>query len=210
MSTGGEVANALVCKTSIRGFNSRPVLHKINHLEYFLKLRNTIEHHFKVDCSQISFEGSCANQEKSLSTGQHPQGAAGKGLCLGVRYYINEGGKRKLKTQTFDGKLYRSESDVRKALEAQLLHLNGGTDYGRSAGVTFGALLDRYISEEMPARKSTADSYRSLIKNHLRPWWGKYLLPDIRPSELHSWFQSLDLALCPNGTCAVSCINSSI
>jgi hypothetical protein len=26
MSTGGEVANALVCKTSIRGFNSRPVL----------------------------------------------------------------------------------------------------------------------------------------------------------------------------------------
>jgi hypothetical protein len=30
MSTGGEVANALVCKTSIRGFNSRPVLHKVN------------------------------------------------------------------------------------------------------------------------------------------------------------------------------------
>ena len=29
MSTGGEVANALVCKTSIRGFNSRPVLHII-------------------------------------------------------------------------------------------------------------------------------------------------------------------------------------
>ena len=29
MSTGGEVANALVCKTSIRGFNSRPVLQKI-------------------------------------------------------------------------------------------------------------------------------------------------------------------------------------
>ena len=26
MSTGGEVANALVCKTSIRGFNSRSVL----------------------------------------------------------------------------------------------------------------------------------------------------------------------------------------
>lgn len=33
MSTGGEVANALVCKTSIRGFNSRPVLHKFNSLE---------------------------------------------------------------------------------------------------------------------------------------------------------------------------------
>ena len=39
MSTGGEVANALVCKTSIRGFNSRPVLQnskardfEINHI----------------------------------------------------------------------------------------------------------------------------------------------------------------------------------
>jgi hypothetical protein len=30
MSTGGEVANALVCKISIRGFNSRPVLHSFN------------------------------------------------------------------------------------------------------------------------------------------------------------------------------------
>jgi hypothetical protein len=32
MGTGGEVANALVCKTSIRRFNSGPVLHKINYL----------------------------------------------------------------------------------------------------------------------------------------------------------------------------------
>ena len=31
-STGGEVANALVCKTSIRGFNSRPVLQSIGKL----------------------------------------------------------------------------------------------------------------------------------------------------------------------------------
>jgi hypothetical protein len=32
MSTGGEVANALVCKTSIRGFNSLPVLQLIFNL----------------------------------------------------------------------------------------------------------------------------------------------------------------------------------
>ena len=75
-----------------------------------------------------------------------------------------------------------------EGLEAPILQLNRGTDYGRSAGVTFGALLDRYVSEEMPKRKSTADSYQSLIRNHLRSRWSKYLLPDIRPSELHSWF----------------------
>ena len=33
MGTGGEVANALVCKTSIRGFNSRPVLHRISKIQ---------------------------------------------------------------------------------------------------------------------------------------------------------------------------------
>ncbi len=35
MSTGGEVANALVCKTSIRGFNSRPVLQLANNRKVF-------------------------------------------------------------------------------------------------------------------------------------------------------------------------------
>ena len=30
MSTDGEVANALVCKTSIHGFKSHSVLHKFN------------------------------------------------------------------------------------------------------------------------------------------------------------------------------------
>jgi hypothetical protein len=37
MSTGGEVANALVCKTSIRGFNSRPVLHTILQAMYVVR-----------------------------------------------------------------------------------------------------------------------------------------------------------------------------
>jgi hypothetical protein len=35
MSTGGEVANALVCKTSIHGFKSHSVLHNINNLRLF-------------------------------------------------------------------------------------------------------------------------------------------------------------------------------
>jgi hypothetical protein len=35
MSTGGEVANALVCKTSIHGFKSHSVLHNFNNLRDF-------------------------------------------------------------------------------------------------------------------------------------------------------------------------------
>ena len=46
----------------------------------------------------------------------------------------------------------------------------------------------------MPDRKSTRDSYVSLIRNHLRPKWGSYLLLEIKPGELHTWFRDLDLA----------------
>jgi hypothetical protein len=48
-STGGEVANALVCKTSIRGFNSRPVLHKIKYLEDFMEFDQPIITHDKIN-----------------------------------------------------------------------------------------------------------------------------------------------------------------
>lgn len=117
-----------------------------------------------------------------------------KGFAWEFRYYVNENGKRKLRAETFDPKIYRTESDVRKALEPQILRLNRGTNYGLSSGITFGALLDRYVAEEMPSRKSTRESYLSLIRNHLRPQWRGHLLLEIKPSALHSWLQSLKLA----------------
>ena len=52
MSTDGEVANALVCKTSIRGFDPHSVLHKINSLRPFVYLLQPIITHDKVDCPQ--------------------------------------------------------------------------------------------------------------------------------------------------------------
>jgi integrase len=117
-----------------------------------------------------------------------------KGFAWEFRYYVNENGRRKLKTRTFSGSRYRTEGDVRKAVESHIPRLNSGADYVDTVGVTFGALLDRYIAEEIPSRKSTRDSYMSLIRNYLRPKWGNMLLPDIRPSLIHAWLQSLTLA----------------
>lgn|GEM_PF-1488630 len=116
-----------------------------------------------------------------------------KGFAWEYRYYVTSGGKRKLKMQTFNGKLYGTEADVRLAVGATVPRLNDATPYTPPVAVTFGALLDRYIAEEMPPRKSTSDSYTSIIKNHLRPRWGDMVLSDIRPSLIHSWFQSLKL-----------------
>ena len=74
------------------------------------------------------------------------------------------------------------------------MKLNEKTEYARSAGVTFNALLDRYIEEEMPARHSTKGSYTSIINKRLRPQWGLHIVSEIRPADLHAWFQSLALA----------------
>jgi integrase len=46
----------------------------------------------------------------------------------------------------------------------------------------------------MPERHATKGGYTSIINTHLRPKWGSHMVSDIRPAQIHQWFQSLDLA----------------
>jgi integrase len=62
------------------------------------------------------------------------------------------------------------------------------------AAVTFGAICDRYLEEELPERYSTAKSYRSNIKNYLKPRWGDHLLERIRPMTVEDWLKNLPMA----------------
>jgi hypothetical protein len=80
------------------------------------------------------------------------------------RYYAIENNNRVHKTLTFDGALYKTEKALRHHLESFVLKLNDKTEYARASDVTFGALLDRYIAEEMPTRHSTRSGYTSIIK----------------------------------------------
>jgi integrase len=135
----------------------------------------------------------------NTTTDRYQQGAIrrvkrAKGFAWEFRYYVVEGGERVRKVQTFDSAIYKTEKSVRQHLEGFIVKLNEKTEYARSAGVTFNALLDRYIDEEMPARHSTKGSYTSIINKRLRPQWGLFLISDIRPADLHAWFQSLALA----------------
>lgn len=117
-----------------------------------------------------------------------------QGFAWEFRYSAVENGKRIPKSQYFDGAVYRTEKAVRQKVEAQLLRLNEGTEYARTKQVTFNALIERYVAEEMPARRATRQGYASIIKTHLQPRWGGCLISEIRPAEVHAWFQSLDLA----------------
>lgn len=75
---------------------------------------------------------------------------------------------------------------------------------------TFGALLDRFIEEEMPAKLwdfdqdanetvemldfTTGSSYRSTIKVHIRPRWGDYPIEKVDAGLIEDWLKRKDLA----------------
>jgi len=127
----------------------------------------------------------------NTTTDRYPQGAIrrvkrAKGFAWEFRYYVVESSERLRKVQTFDSAIYKTEKSVRQHLEGFIVKLNEKTEYARSAGVTFNALLDRYIEEEMPARHSTKGSYTSIINKRLRPHWGPSLISDISPADLHA------------------------
>ncbi|HXS14006.1 MAG TPA: hypothetical protein VN734_14990, partial [Acidobacteriaceae bacterium] len=79
-------------------------------------------------------------------------------------------------------------------VEALLLKLNSEAPQQHVAVVTFGAICDRYLQEELPERHSTSRSYRSNIKNYLKPRWGDYLLDRIRPMAVEEWLKTLPMA----------------
>ena len=89
---------------------------------------------------------------------------------------------------------YKTKALAQKAVEALLLKLNSETPQQRMAVVTFGAICDRYLEEELPERHSTSKSYRSNIKNYLKPRWGDYLLDHIRPMAVEDWLKKLPMA----------------
>jgi integrase len=64
--------------------------------------------------------------------------------------------------------------------------------------ITFGALLDRYSSEEMPERHSTNLAYRSYVKMHIRPkfqdWPLSKMVAKGSAFTIEQWLKSLDLA----------------
>ena len=115
-----------------------------------------------------------------------------QGFAWEFRYYsTDESGHRKAKSQLLDGTLYKSERDVRKAVEGQLAALNADLLAGRIA-IAFGQVMDRYIAEELPTLKlSTQETNRGMIETHLRPRWGTEPLANVTALQVRIWLTTL-------------------
>jgi integrase len=91
---------------------------------------------------------------------------------------------------------YPTKADALRACEHLQLTANSENPTSRTIG--FGALLDRYIAEEMPERHSTNLAYRSYIETHIRPKWADWPLRKLAskgaPFTIEQWLKTLDLA----------------
>jgi integrase len=64
----------------------------------------------------------------------------------------------------------------------------------RPSGETVQSVITRYEAERMPARLSTARTYRSFLKNHVIPQWGNTPIRDVQIRPVELWLRALPLA----------------
>ena len=111
---------------------------------------------------------------------------------LRYRETLSDGSKRVPSRVVGTVKEYPTESRARTASMSLLLSIN--RDKPQGVSVSFGAVIVRYLAEEIPERHSTASRYRSWLKNYIKPKWSEFLLNQIKPLLVEDWLKKLDLA----------------
>ena len=109
------------------------------------------------------------------------------------RYYETLGQSRPRRTATV-GTVdeYPTKAAARQAVAALLLKLN--SEAPTAGVVSFAAVVDRYLEEELPERFSTRESYLSVVNTHIRPKWADFPLDKIKPMAVEDWLRNLPLA----------------
>src|SRR6266700_1035567 len=79
-------------------------------------------------------------------------------------YQLGTGGRRHYRRIRIGTKAqYPTETDAKRAVDGLRLSVNSGDP--QAANPTFGAVIERYLREELPERFSTRVSYKSLLKS---------------------------------------------
>jgi len=91
---------------------------------------------------------------------------------------------------------YPTEAAARKsdAVQAIILRINAEHTLGPITASTVAALIARYESEELTARYSTRESYKSYLDNYIRPRWGEVPIASVRAMAVEDWLKRLTLA----------------
>ena len=90
---------------------------------------------------------------------------------------------------------FPSRAEARCAAEGLRLQINNGLPLREA--VTFRALIDRYVSEEIELgdlAHTTKEPDLNRVNKHISPKWGKCLLKDVKPYLVQDWLRKLPLA----------------
>lgn len=113
--------------------------------------------------------------------------------------------------------VFKTKAQAMKAADEHRVRANiGGRE---SSGLSFGALIEKFIAEErlLEAKcrcravglvkedeefdpeildSSTASSYLSILNVHIRPRWKDVHISGVKPALVQAWLRTLDLAQC--------------
>jgi len=111
------------------------------------------------------------------------------GLCWYIRFTVD--GKRPrfrigLKSQ------YPTPAKASRAAQYLRDQINSPSEPITSR--TFGDVIARYESEEMPQQYSTRRGYTQIHRNHLTPRWGHVPLAKMHPMEVRGWLLEMEKA----------------
>jgi integrase len=90
------------------------------------------------------------------------------------------------------GKL-KTEANAWRAIEHMKIAVNAENPVGHA--ITFGALVDRYITQVLPlkTRLSTRTFYLPWLNNYIKPRWGDYAVSDVKAFPVFEWLNALPL-----------------
>ncbi|MFZ3212819.1 MAG: site-specific integrase [Terriglobales bacterium] len=84
---------------------------------------------------------------------------------------------------------YPTKALAQKA--AEWLRLSANPDNPAQNTVSFGALVDRYIAQELPQRKSTREFYLKTLRDFVKPKWQDYALAAVKPFAVEEWLRRI-------------------
>jgi integrase len=117
-----------------------------------------------------------------------------KGFAWEVRFSEMNEGKRHQRTQIFDGAQYKTEKDVRKAIELTVSQINSGTA-GERADAKFAAITALYRTEHLPTLQHSSQlSSTYLLRDYIEAEFSKIPIREMRPLLINNWIQALKLS----------------
>ena len=86
---------------------------------------------------------------------------------------------------------FSTKTDLKRAIEAVRSEFNSPAAAKPKPVMLFGDVIAKYEEKAMPDRYSTSQSYKSILKVHVKPKWGALPVSEVTPPEVEDWILKL-------------------